>query len=159
MRRCLSNNLIFGNCFCILSGLLLADPEGDDLEQSKVLKLSIFGMKLHRSSSKVHRNCLTLLRIATTSYHDDDDDEESFLLNHIEIIMQALESYCTDGDLQAEGCGILGNTISSSTTANVGGWMYWKCRELPSQAQEQCPRTTGMLQGSNGVLTIVVCLQ
>lgn len=117
MRRYLSNHLIFGNCACILSGLLLADPERDDLEQSKVLKLSIFGMKLHQSSSKVQRNCLTLLRIATTSYHDDDDDEERFLLNHIEIIMHALETYCNDGDLQAEGCAVLANISSSSTTA------------------------------------------
>jgi hypothetical protein len=31
--------------------------------------------------------------------------------------MQALESYCNDGDLQAEGCGVLGNIISSSATA------------------------------------------
>lgn len=132
MRRYLSNSLIFGNCACILSGLILADAERDDLEQSKVIKLSIYGMKLHQSSSKVQRNCLTLLRIATSS---NDSIEEEFLIDSLEIVLLAMKLHCNDGDLQADGCGILGNMLSSSSAEAIENMSDLGCIETVVNCQ------------------------
>eukprot|EP00980_Cylindrotheca_fusiformis_P023421 scaffold10472_cov126-Cylindrotheca_fusiformis.AAC.16 len=116
MRRFLSNSLIFGNGACILSGLIIANPDRNDLDKGDLIKLSFYGLELHQSSSKVQRNCLTLLRIATNS-NQDYNIQQDFVIDNIEVVMKTMEAYGDDGDLQAEGCGFLGNLMSHYAAA------------------------------------------
>ena len=69
-------------------------------------------MQLHEHSPKVHRNCLSLLRLLTTT--TSNVENHSLVLRNADIIENAMRLYSDDAGIQAEACGLLANMCSST---------------------------------------------
>jgi hypothetical protein len=115
MDRYIANPFVFGNSACILSGVLIADPTREDIARTETIQLALLGMKLHEHSSKVHRNCLTLLRLLTT----DNTENTSLLLDSINAIHRAMKTHPEDAGIQAEACGVLANICYMESRARA----------------------------------------
>jgi hypothetical protein len=112
LNRYIANHLVFGNILCILSGVIIADPSRTtDLGRTETILVAIEGMKRHGHSTKVHRNCLTLLRLLTT----ENTESHSVVLEHSDAIHCAMKSYPDDAGIQAEACVVLANVCSTAT--------------------------------------------
>ena len=99
------NASVYGNFMCILSGILQVATPAGHAETEEYLRLAVLGIRKHKASTKVQRNCLTLIRILLLNH---PARHEALIESRcIDDILGTMKIYASDCSIQTESCRVL----------------------------------------------------
>jgi hypothetical protein len=94
---------VFGNCVCILSGLV------DLPESADIVRAVRIGMQAHIGSAKVQECCLRWIRFRDPALCEDE------MVQCLPVIVEAMQKHANKAHLQAHACEALSSLLDVST--------------------------------------------